>query len=782
MSLRRTPLLLASALLLLAACGPTGTSTGELEVKLTATGISPAPSVTVTGPGGFSDTVSGVGKTFPSVALGTYTVTAEDKASYSVTISDDGSAALSAQQVSAQAQTRDVEVVAGQRRTVSVVYSRSANSLQVNINLPAGVTIPTGTTPVRISGGTPSVNRDLAASQLLTVTLGTYTATASSFTVSGVTYNGTVTGSPANVTATQTTTPTITVTYSAASATVSSSLSPALVAGESLTLTLRNSGGTAVGSPVTVNGPASSYSFANVPPGSYTVSGIGFRAGTSVDTVLQVASTAVTVPGTAPALSVVARGQSGRMMLAGNGAFAPADLNASYSLTDAQLVTGTIPAGTNFIPASGTSTDNIFRVAFDRDGNAYVIYQFDGAANRARIVRIGEANLRSGNLTPTAAGNMTIAESAIGSNNSSEVEPADLAFDASGNLWIANDLGRAISCISAAAMSTAAATGGSVTAANQVLTQAAGLTGDRANTFTAIHTLAFDRSNNLWFVSDGFVGGTSGAGARRARLSRVPAAELTCTGGTDPTTPDILLDFSNGAGPGLPVIKPVAMALAPDGNSFWIADFGGSFQKRTYTLSTTGGVTTITENPVIRNFDADLADESVIRVRIDNATPSATLQTVTMADRITTGGMQQAFGLAFDKQNRLWVATNGNVEFNTAAASDIATGGSTRVLTFSPSFSLTINTGGSCTPANVPPTGTTTVTETVTSCLPAGISTTNRGRAYAFDVSGAPSLTAGIPRTLTPAVTLTAPVDGVGFVGIAFNAPPANTPVNIRPQ
>jgi hypothetical protein len=187
----------AMALLALLACGggPTALTTGNLSVTVGGLPSGTSAAVMVTGPNGYNQPVSG-SQTLTQLDAGTYTIAASN-----VTV---GATSYTA---SPPSQTVSVSGSA----TASVTYSASnptLGSLLVNVN-----GLPTGTSAaVTVSG--PSYNQSVTATQTLTsLTPGVYTVAASNVVATGGT---TYSAAPPtqNVTVAAGNTATATVTYS----------------------------------------------------------------------------------------------------------------------------------------------------------------------------------------------------------------------------------------------------------------------------------------------------------------------------------------------------------------------------------------------------------------------------------------------------------------------------------------------------------------------------------------------------------------------------------------
>lgn len=773
MPLRRTPLLLASALLLLAACGPTGSTTGSLQVDIQGLPDGVNPRVEITG-GSLTETrvleARGVNPAISDLAPGTYTITPREVGS----------------SIRYNASPQTADVVAGETKSVTVTYTApTTGTVVVQVSgLTGGATASLSLTPVAPTTGS-TITRSAVPNGTTTigsVPLGSYTlaATASGF---NATLGGATPVNPVVVTAGGTANRT--ATFSALSMTVTLTGLPASFAIPAPGITVTATQGSNIPS-VSFTGTERSKPLALPAAGNYSISATGSIAniaGTYVDTgtLTPVAPAGAVAPGGTATVTFQTRSGSGifstgRMFVAGNGSFSnggrtpPTQQEGGFSVADANIANNApATAFDSLTGGSNLSATGLFRIAFDRSGNLYALYQ--GSSPDARVLRVTATNLASGNLSPTATGNTVIQTAVFGTTP----EPADMAFDAAGNLWVPSDAGNSLICVSATAMNA----GGTIDDTNT--TRFARYTtsvsvrpqGDAGlnNLMANIHALAFDRSGNLWFTAGDFrpdrdttAGGVASvAFGRRSILARITLPATPCSGGArtlSATDIPVRLDISNEArryvdtaptpavqtvNPptpfGTPLFKPVAMVLAPDGSSLWIGDFGGG------------------NGAVAPNFlDANAERESVIQVALSSGntaanTPNTTpgdgfnLRPAVFSDRITVAetstpaagvagdrGMQQVFGLAFDRGGRLWVATNNNVEVPATAGSITA-----------PAYA-------------------------------AAGPTERRGKLYGITLDLPSGGFINTPRTIPAGVTLTAPTDGVGFVSIAFNLPNATTP------
>jgi hypothetical protein len=662
-----------------------------------------------------------------------------------------------------------VTVTAGQQAAVNLAYTLNPGAATITV---AGLvsTLPNEVT-VTLTQGTTTITRTFTANGSVTfdnLPPGTYTITANAIEGNGD-QDYAVTLSQPTLSVASNSTSSATLTYSRPTVTVNLTGLPVAPADANSVIVL--TGGPGSVAPTTITGTDRSATITVPRFGSYTLTATSVVAGTTVDSfyfsTTGVALEPSPVSHTPSAnLPLTARGETGRMFIAGNGIFAPVGLNAIYSLSDAAIATGA--SLSNFSPTTGTSsTEGYFKTAFDRHGNAYVIYQTFPGGTPARIVRISEGNLRTGNLAANAPGNKAILGSAISvppPDGNEEVEPSDIAFDSSGNMWIANDRGSAIICISNAQLTLPGAT---ITSFDQAILAPNFFTGTPLEgTYRFVRALAFDRDGNLWFTSDDTVLLEPN---RLARLSRINARDLTCSGGVVRVAPDVLLDISNSAGPGEPFIKPAGLALSPDGNSLWVADYGGSTAKYRCVTPGTGDSRPVCPGDSSRVVaettlvEANFVQETLIQVSIAGISPGTTLRDAFMEpglllDRITipdgTGtdrGLQQPFHIAFDNQDRLWLASNNNVIVTTAD-------------TTSP-CGFTLGVG-----------------ETAV-CLPGTALTDRRGKLFGVTIGTRSGSDPALPlaRDITPAVRITSAVDGVGFTGVAFNIAPVNAPMFARP-
>lgn len=243
-----------------------------------------------------------------------------------------------------------------------------------------------------------------------------------------------------------------------------------------------------------------------------------------------------------------------------------------------------------------------FNTAFDAGGNMWVA-DFGGSALLFYSVdQLGA----SGSGPPDA----TITDDGSGSLDG----PVGLAFDANGNLWVGNFIGNTLVQYSAATLAAAVAAGGSSSPPTDVTVSSAELVGPYGH--------ALDSDGNLWVANNG--GGT---------LVQFAAADLAASGAPTPT------ESTNAKTSGT-LVNPRAPAFDADGN-LWVAS-RGTDELVQYTLDSTTGDPTA---------QAD--------VSVTPADPS---------------------GLAFDNAGDLWVADGvGNAVLKFTSADLLDGGGATAV-------------------------------------------------------------------------------------------------------
>ena len=311
----------------------------------------------------------------------------------------------------------------------------------------------------------------------------------------------------------------------------SGSTGPSVTTG-SLTVTITAPAG--VTPSVTLTGPAGYHqslsataTLTALAVGSYTVTAAAATVSnpmvaTVYDGAVTDASVAVSAGATATAsVSYAARPGSGDLWVVANGT-ATATL-AAYSAAQLAASTGAAPATA---VATGAATAVLFGAAFDASGNLWVTDEGDNA-----VVEFASSQLAaSGSPTPAVT---------LGTNGSSLNKPTGLAFDASGNLWVANYGNNTVVEFAASQL---AASGNPTPRATLSAT---------AGSLSLPAGLAFDAAGNLWVANAG------------NSIVEYPAGLLGATGSPAPT-----VTLAGGI-----LSNPAGLAFDADGN-LWVANEG----------------------------------------------------------------------------------------------------------------------------------------------------------------------------------------------------------------
>ena len=456
-------------LVFLAACS-SAPAVGTLQVNITGLPSGVNASVKVTGTGFSQDLTAST--PLSDRAVGSYTVTAASVSSgglsYIATVT--GSPAT---------------VTANTTSTVNVAYAvdpASQGTLLVNVNgVPAG-----GSANVSISGPNGFSQTVNASAILRGLVPGAYTITANNIpgagTTANFTFGGTLTGSPANVTAnTDTTT---TVTYAAITGSLAFGVT-GLPAGANPTFTLTDTSGPNLGQKRILTSTAT---VANLPPIDYNLIGNPVRvSGTILDTVFIAPGDAEFSITAGEQLTLTADPLVYQQQRHSGALWVPTTNLGVWGLSAAQLsgAGGAVrPAGS--VPQAGNNQ----AVVFDRNGRMYVSNSTTNSINIFPIQTISSP----------APAPVTI----TGANTGLDT-PIGMAFDSSGRLWVANvGLSDSIVAFSPAQLSA----GGNVT---PVVT----ITGPSLSDPVG---LAFDFNGDLW-VSNG-----------RANVVRFASGQLETSG------------------------------------------------------------------------------------------------------------------------------------------------------------------------------------------------------------------------------------------------------------
>ena len=645
-------------LFFLSACPSPPPALGTLQVNISGLPSGVNASVKVTGTGFTQDLTAT--QTLSGRAVGSYTVTAASVTSGGLTYigTVTGSPAT---------------VVANATSTVTVTYAvnpASLGTLQVNVN-----GVPGGSTGNVTVTGPNGFSQNLSVTTTLNgLVPGSYTVTAANLSSGGLTYIGTVTGSPATVTAN--TTSTVSVSYA---------VNPANLGTLQVNLVVPGGGN----GNVSISGPNgfsqtinATTTLSGLVPGAYTLNASNVPGtGSSANFTLggTVSGTSTVVAGSTATATVTYAAITGALRITVNGL--PAGVNAniavnsattSFSTTVTATTTLTGLAPNNYFVttlnarASGAIVDTVF-VSNDgnelsigagqliettvtytpRGGTASLWVPVFGSVSRlsASQLDIGGAITPAGTLTQSgsneavvfdANGNMYVSN---GSNSISRYTPAQLAlggtptpvtltstglinpigmaFDSSGNLWVANPtvIGSATNDRLVSFTPAQLTAGGSQTPDKTIT----------SGSFSDPVGLAFDTAGNLW---------VSNANSASSSLVRFTAAQLTAGGSQ---TPNRIVSSTSFA-------RPSQIAFDANGN-LWVANQNGNDIQG-----------------LVISFTAAQLDAG------SSQSPTVSL---------TGSALTQPTGLAFDKGGNLWVFRLGANLVQITAANLAASGSPT---------------------------------------------------------------------------------------------------------
>ncbi|MBF6596186.1 MAG: NHL repeat-containing protein [Thermaceae bacterium] len=659
-------LTLALVLVTLTACGSTTTAPkptlGSLQIGVSGLPVGVNASITLTGPGNFSQTLTAA-QTLSGLEPGSYTVVASNVTASSATFA-------------ATVSGSPVTVRAGATGTANVVYAAqtqptpptlATGSLQVNVSgLPSGVNASLSVT------GPNGFSQTLSASKTLTgLALGSYAVTAASVTSGNTTYVGTVSGSPATVAATAT----------AVVSAVYTAQAPGMGSLE-VSVTGLPSG---LDAKVSISGPngfsqtlSSSKTLNGLVPGSYAISAVtvtssgitylasvsgspatvsaGVTAKASVAYAAQVGSLQINVAGlplgTKVSLTVIRPSGMTDVLNPVVGSVSDGDLPVgtyavsaatvrlvapvvdlvfdSVGVSAAQVKAGmTTTVTVNYVPRPGTTalwlptfTGQLLgyeasKLGFGGNSQALPSMTLSTPAGGSNAAIAFDAQshlwtLNSATNTLLEFMPQQLASSAtptpvktIRSSAGSLSRPAALAFDSSGNLWVANLGNDTIVMFTAYQLA-------QVDNPIPGLVISANTTGF-SPTLNGVSSLTFDKSGNLWVLN----------AASPETIVRFTPDQLMRSG---TPIPAVILY------PGL----SAGSSLAFDSNgNLWVSDYGSS--------------------TLVMYTAAQLLPSS-------NA--SSPMPTVRLSSH--NGSLSNPAGLAFDSSGDLWVANLGNntlVEF-----------------------------------------------------------------------------------------------------------------------
>lgn len=193
--------------------------------------------------------------------------------------------------------------------------------------------------------------------------------------------------------------------------------------------------------------------------------------------------------------------------------------------TPAQLEQSPIPAPSIVLTNPDDSTQSFNQpqgIAFDKSGNLWVINYLNN-----KLVRFTPSQLAAtGSPIPSVVIGSTILDGL-----STISKGYDLAFDASGNLWLVNFAAKTIVKWNAADLSVSGAPTPSVQIKND--------TSGGGSTLSSVNGLAFDSSGNLWVAN-------SSSFANANRVSKYNVSSLS---GSSVVTPSMILTFATGTVP-----------------------------------------------------------------------------------------------------------------------------------------------------------------------------------------------------------------------------------------
>jgi sugar lactone lactonase YvrE len=294
-----------------------------------------------------------------------------------------------------------------------------------------------------------------------------------------------------------------------------------------------------------------------------------------------------------------------------------ANLNANtvvgYSAKQITSSTSAVPAITLGTPsgAGGNPFGGNTAIAFDHNGNLWVAET--GTSPTMLVMYAASQLLASANPKPAVSITSTPSDAFEAQPNDSSIGvPLAIAFDASGNLWVASAQGSHSSLL--------AFTPGQISTSGNVVP--AIVIGSNGGSLDLPNALAFDRSGNLWVADE-------------TEIVEFSASQLASSGNPLP-----VVTFSQGSA--INPFRPTQLAFDRTGN-LWFTDLIASaiFEFAAHQLGTSGSPT----------------------------------PTVTITASGTASPVIYPLAIAFDPQGNLWVSSDTNAvsEFK---ANQITTSGS----------------------------------------------------------------------------------------------------------
>jgi len=547
-------------------------TTGRLVVNIGGLPSGTNASITVSGPGGFNQTIT-ASTTFDDRQPGTYTITPANVSASGYTYSASGSSAT---------------VTAGQSTEAQVNYAPIDGKLSVSI---AG--LPSGTNASVTVSGPGGFNQTITASTTLTgLTPGSYTVAASDVLEEGSRYTGSANPSTVNVVAGQN---------------ASASVSYAAVSGR-LVVTVSNLPSSS-GASVTVSGPGgfnqtitASTTFDDRQPGTYTITATGGVVSQSTtDEYYQGNNTTATVTAGSSASASVTYSKHG------SGKLWVIEYNTNRLLGYDQA------AGTPTTLDLGLSSGQKVRgLALDKSGNLWVGIgpEFSGTGGQIRMYRAADLS----GASPSPA--VTITGPDLGT-------PRSLAFDASGNLWVADQFNHWILRFDASRLSS------DYTGAPDYKINNFG------GTMTTPTGLAFDNQGNLWVVAFAGSNASDTPLDSPGQVLKFKASQLSSGSGYNGRAAMIIYDNTLNANDKNSLHGPISLAFDSAGR-LWVASKLGDFIARFDVNSS--------------SFPADCDGDT-------SCSPGTGSYTGAPAVKISSdSSWMQPIGLAFDNQGNLWVS------------------------------------------------------------------------------------------------------------------------------
>lgn len=554
--------------------------------------------------------------------------------------------------------------------------TQAKGQLEVTVNIPTG----SGISPNVLVTGPGGFNQTISQDGVRLfdgANIGDYTITAQDVTAGGTTYNGKVsvgstlgTSNTATATVTANTKTTVTVNYTQALSGLRVNVGNVPANTQRVIVRARAADGTLTeDTSLTGNGTVD----LNVPNGAYSVSVLTVVGNSStIASSLSSFSTNATAPAVVDADAFTNRPATGRLYLAGVGATDTPSGIAYVSDASLQNASPTV--------TQSRADTAILEAIFDRSGNLYQLVRGTTANSiQTLITRFSPTTASTVGTTPVdfviTNGYFFFTGGCAGGTcrDRNLTAPADMAFDANGNLWMVDPTSVARIDTNGGSIPSTAPAGRLVCYSAADMAAKAGASNNTLDTPGIIYygaavegatSLAFDRSGNLW------IGASVTTPSAARRLTRIASSSLSCPN-LNPTTQTPLTqelvsgerDYTVTATIG----EPTDLALDPSGNSLWVANRTGN-----------------------NLIEVDASSGA-------SATTPSFLKTVTVTGQASLAPTS----LAFDARGRLWVS-GGSTVFALNAISGSGAVSTTVEKSFTAAFpvtSLAFNLGD----ANTPP-------------------------------------------------------------------------------